>query len=126
MELVRIYKIKELAQEFNESPKIQTRGRDVILSYDYEQDTGEYAWKSIIFVETIAYRVSKMSCVGEDVLKSYNSISEVKYSQWLNEIKASYRGSQKFEYKHYLIFFDEYGTYEFIAKNLIVDSGNRS
>lgn len=120
MEIQEVYEIKELAQEFSEQPQIKIRGRDVILSYDFEQEDGEYGWKDITFVETISYKISKMSCVSEEALKSYNSVSEVLQSSWLEEVKGSYRGSQPFEYKHFLIFFDDYGTYEFIAKSLNV------
>lgn len=125
MRMQKIYDIKELAQEFSEQPQIKIQGKDVILSYDFEQEDGEYEWKNITFVETISYKISKMSCVSEEALKSYNSVSEVLQSSWLEEIKYCFRGSQPFEYKHYLIFFDDYGTYEFIAKNLNVDSAEK-
>lgn len=120
MGLQKVYDIKELAQEFSEPPQIKTQGKDVILSYDFEQEDGAYGWKNITFVETISYKISKMSCVSQEALKSYNCVSEVLKSNWLDEIKDSYRGSLPLEYKHYLIFFDDYGAYEFIAKNLNV------
>lgn len=120
MIIKEVYEIKELAQEFSEQPKIKIQGRDVILSYDFEQEDGEYGWKNIIFVDTISYKISKMSCVSEEAIKSYNSVSEVLQSSWLKEVKDNYRGSQPFKYKHFLIFFDDYGTYEFIAISLNV------
>ena len=110
-----IFLIKELAQEFMEAPRIIPLENHMILAYDYESETGEYFWKGILFHEVIAWCHIKESEITEYVVGSYNSISIVKDSIWKKECDA------KSTSKHYLIFFDGYGTYEFLAQDVTTD-----
>ena len=111
-----VYSIKELAQEFMEAPKIITLDNHIVLAYDYESETGEYFWKGILFREVIAWRHFKESEIIEYVKGSYNSISIIKDSLWQKEYCADITIC-----KHYLVYFDGYGTYEFLAQDFTTD-----
>ena len=114
MDIIKKFDIKELAQDFMQPPKIERRDKDSILIFDYETDTGEYKWTGITFKDTIDEKYTKEKDVGEYMVKAYNSVVEVKNSDWISQTIA-----QDSNYKHYLVYFDGYGAYEFICKDVI-------
>jgi hypothetical protein len=114
MDIIKMFDIKELAQNFMHSPKIEKRDKDSILMFDYETDTGEYKWTGITFKDTIDIRCTKEKDVSEYMVRAYNSVVEVKNSNWINHINV-----KEGNYKHYLVYFDGYGAYEFICKDVV-------
>ncbi|MDB5052824.1 MAG: hypothetical protein JWM44_874 [Bacilli bacterium] len=49
---------------------------------------------------------------------------KINQSEWLKELEKSYKigmelGNETFDYKHYLVYFDGYGCYEFISREVI-------
>lgn len=110
MEIYILKKINELAQDFLKSPRVMEKNDGLLLTYDYEMDTGEYSEKSIYFENMKGYRHVSESNIKVDMIKAYNAIGEVVDSEWLsNELRSQ-------SFKHYIIYFDEYGAYEIIAK----------
>lgn len=119
MVLNKLFDIKELAQEFMNAPKIEQNGEDVVLKYDYETDSGEYEWTGITFLNTIKYRHTKDSNISEYMMKAYNAVAELKDSVWINEvIPNSNKENTDIQFKHYLVYFDGYGAYEFISASV--------
>lgn len=120
MDIIKLYEIKELAQEFMHPPKIERRGDDSVLMYDYETDTGEYEWTGITFKNTVKSKHTKDKEISEYMVKAYNSVVEVKNSAWTNQTTFTNKSSDLNDmYKHYLVYFDGYGAYEFISTNAI-------
>lgn len=110
MEIVILKEIDGLAQNFLEAPRTLMKNSTLEILYDYEMDSGDYSEKRIIFDGVEDYRHVEESNLIADMIKAYNSVAEVIDSNWLSNELIS-RG-----YKHYIIYFDEYGAYEAIAK----------
>lgn len=110
MEIVVLKEIEGLAQNFLEAPRTLTKDSSLEIIYDYEMESGNYGEKSITFDGVEDYRHVDESNLVADMIKAYNSIAEVIDSSWLSNELIS-RG-----YKHYIIYFDEYGAYEVLAK----------
>ncbi|KLU74976.1 hypothetical protein [Clostridium botulinum] len=120
----KIKSIKGLSQEFDDSPQIVRQGRNIILKYDYEIENVGLGWHKITFTDVIASKLTKEICIELYMINAYDAISMVIESEWLEYIQENYKGTQKFDYKHYLIYFEDHGCYEFIAKQVIDEDGN--
>lgn len=117
MEITNVFEIHELAQEFMENPKIKNKGNNSVLMYDYETESGEYGWTGITFLNTIKYRHVKEANVKDYMIKAYNRVVEIKDSNWENEFSSINGG--KDNVKHYMVYFDGYGAYEFLSYGVI-------
>lgn len=117
MEITNVFEIHELAQEFMDNPKIKKKGDNSVLMYDYETETGEYEWTGITFINTIKYRHVKEANVKDYMIKAYNRVVEINDSNWKNEISST--NGEKRELKHYIVYFDGYGAYEFLSYGVI-------
>ncbi len=102
--------IKELAQDFLESPRISLEADRLTLIIDYETDQGTYGEKKIVFFDVVKYRHISEENIKPETIEAYNYICLVLDSEWLIEKNISNK------YKHFMIYFDEYGIYEIIAK----------
>ncbi len=113
MEVEKVLEIDELAQEFMEPPKVEKRGKDLVLMFDYELELGGYQWTGITFKNVVQYRHTPDNMINVDIVKAYNAVGIVKESNWLKE-----ENFDKFDgkiYKHFLIYFDGFGAYEFLC-----------
>lgn len=120
MDIIKLFEIKELSQEFMHPPQIDRRGDDSVLLFDYETDTGEYEWTGVTFKNTINNKHTKDNEISEYMVKAYNSVVEVKNSAWINKIAFANKNSNlNAMYKHFLVYFDGYGAYEFISTDAI-------
>jgi hypothetical protein len=110
MEIIKIKNINELAQNFLKAHRVLENNNVLSITYDYEKGSGEYGEKSIYIKDTKGYRHVVESNITVDMINAYNSIGVVVDSDWIsNELQFQ-------DYKHYIIYFDEYGAYEIIAK----------
>ncbi|MBW6411914.1 hypothetical protein [Clostridium weizhouense] len=117
MEIASVFEIHELAQEFMNNPKIMKKGNNSVLMYDYETESGEYEWTGITFINTVKYRHVKEANIKDYMIKAYNRVVEIKNSNWKNEI-LSIDGEIN-NLKHYIVYFDGYGAYEFLSYGVI-------
>lgn len=118
MNVEKVFDIEGASQEFSQSPQLENKGRNVILKYDFETETGEYNWSGITFINVITYRITSSICEELYMISAYDSVSIVKNSKWIKEIKNVYQGEELFDFNHYVIHFEDYGSYEFIARNV--------
>ncbi|MBQ4900403.1 hypothetical protein KB559_16320 [Paenibacillus sp. Marseille-P2973] len=122
MEFKSVLKINGASQEFIEAPQlIKTARRDIVLLHDYETEIGTYEWAGLTFKNTISFKVTSEDCLKEYMLGTLDTLVEVINSWWIEETKNNFRGDEEFNFKHYLIFFEDYGCYEFIAENVVND-----
>lgn len=119
MEIEKVFIIDELAQDFMQTPKVEQRGRDYILMFDFESESGVYEWTGITFKDVVEYRYTTDNMVNEDMLKAYNAVGIVKMSNWFNEESAIEKEKDRNHYNHYLVYFDGFGAYEFLGTNFI-------
>ncbi len=102
--------INELAQNFLKSPRIIQEANILSIIIDYEPNEGNYSEKKIVFFDVVDYRHISEENIKPEVMEAYNYICLVLDSDWLIEKNISHK------YKHFMIYFDEYGSYEIIAK----------
>jgi hypothetical protein len=114
MEIIVLSKIDGLAQNFLDAPRVNIKNFELEIVYDFEMDSGEYGEKVVTFHDVQDYRHTEEKNVTVDMIKAYNSIGEVTDSNWISAEKIS-QG-----YNHYIIYFDEYGAYEIVAKGFQV------
>ena len=120
MEISKVFDIQELAQEFMHSPKVEMSGKNAVLMYDYETESGDYKWTGITFLGVLDYWHTSESNVSEYMLEAYNALTVVKDSNWMDNSKfVSCIQIEDKEINHYLIYFDGYGAYEFICTGAI-------
>lgn len=115
MKLSKIYDIKYLAQDFIESPQIRIIDKNVVLIFDYEKESGEYAKTGIVFQDVLATRHILNSDVELYMIEAYNVVAVVEASPWLREYSVA-----QGEYQHFIVYFDEYGAYEFLAADFAI------
>lgn len=112
MKSIKLKFIEELAQEFLQAPRISRTNNGLSIVYDYEMDSGEYGEKSIFFEDVRDYRhIHEDDVKAEMIEAAYNSIVKIVDSDWLSN------GMSKQGYNHFLIYFDDYGVFEVIAKS---------
>lgn len=115
MEVIKLFNIDELAQDFIQPPRVKSKEDITILIFDYEMENGEYGEKGIYFKNVIKQKHTPENKVEGYMIKAYNSVGEVKDSSWLKENEL-YN-----EYKHYIAYFDGFGAYEFICLEVCKD-----
>jgi hypothetical protein len=112
MESIKVLVIKELAQDFLKPPRVTTINHELKITYDYEMDSGEYGEKCIFFEDLYDFRHTHENSVTPEMIDAaYNSIARITNSSWLNDNLI------KNGYSHFLIYFDDFGAFEIIAKN---------
>jgi len=112
MNVTKICDINELAQEFMHAPKVEKKGIDCNLMFDYESDTGEYKWTGITFINAVSYKYTSYKYAQEYMVKAYNAVTEIAESDWIKEFGCTDKSK---DLKHYLVYFDGYGAYEFVC-----------
>jgi len=128
MQIIKVKNINELSQEFMRSPFIINNLSDYILYYDFTLPDGKYDWKGISFIDTIAYRKTRGNFLNPHYMGSFNDVCIVEDSDWLNELKsrqskdAELKYYPDFTFKHYIVYFEGYGTFEFIAQDVKLDA----
>jgi hypothetical protein len=114
MEVLKIHIIKDLAQDFANDPQIETVDNNAILTYEYVGECGEPETKSISFRDVLASKYTPESSMEMYMVKAYNAVSVVNNSPWVNEFGVNITEQG---YKHFIVYFDDFGAYEFLAKN---------
>ena len=85
----------------------------------YETDTGEYKWTGLTFINTIEYKYTPQKLLTF-ISEAYNAVVEIDDPDEINKVIASIDTiDNKLTYKHYYIYFDSYGTYEFISTDIV-------
>jgi hypothetical protein len=114
MQVSKVYIIKELAQDFVKDPQIKTIDNNAMLTYEYEGESGEIERRGITFQDVLASKYTSESDMEVYMVKAYNAVSIVENSPWPNEFGDSIVEQG---YKHFIVYFDDFGAYEFLAQN---------
>lgn len=113
-----LFDIGIMSQEFNKSPQIRWFYKDAVLIFDYETEGGAYQDTGLRFIDALAFKVTREIVVEIWMIQAYNTISIVKDSAWLTEMLATHPTFAEIGYHHYVVYFDSYGCYEFIARDV--------
>ena len=120
-DIVTLWEFPWLSQDCVEGPRIEqlVLSRDepstVILHYDYETESGEYAWAAVKFCEVIAFKFTDYFSCTVDQLDALDEIAEVRNSKWLKKL-LKVRREETPPVHHYRMFFDETGCYDIAAE----------
>lgn len=93
-------------------------GGDSVLLFDYydENNNDKIFNSGIVFETTIAHRHSSEK-VTKFISGTYDKLVELKDSEWVKELSIiSPEWIKYWEVRHYVIYLDSYGLYEFLAK----------
>jgi hypothetical protein len=111
-----LWRLPAASSGFEEGPVIKSQNDRLVLSYDYETPTGEYAWEDLVFVGVIAYRfVDDPSC-RPDQIDAYDQLVEVGDSDWLRQLLAGRRYDAS-STRHLRIYLDDVGCLEVAASD---------
>ena len=106
-----VWELPVKSQEFNDGPKIhQAPDERFIIKYDFELDTGDYAWEELIFVGTVAFRFTESRHCTSDQVAAYDRLQDLGRTDWLTAIRQP-----PGDVRHYRIYFDDIGCYEVLA-----------
>lgn len=100
-------------------PVIRHTDEGVVLGYDFETESGAYAWEEITFVGVVAYGFTYAAHCTREQMEPYDELADVVGSRWARELKEVDEGC-----RHFRIYFDEIGCYEFLAKAFVPPPGS--
>ncbi len=115
-----VYVLKMFSSCLVSEPVIRIDGMDLFFELKGYDDNNKYHECCIKFVSVIGY---EYLLAGFDIIKdSYDTIIEIVDSEWIEKIENKNNG--KYIYwkpKHYALYLDEVGQYQFLAQNVIVE-----
>lgn len=113
-----IWELPVLSQEFRDGPVITAERAGLRLKYDYETETGEYAWQEVTFRGMEAFMFTAHDSCNEQQVDAYDVLVEVVNSSWVAELRKARRNPMP-DVRHMRIYFDEIGCYEFVASEFV-------
>lgn len=114
-----VWKLPCASQEFMESPTANLAAGDLSISYDFEQEDGEYGKSAINFNGVESFNFTLFETCKPEQVDAYDKLLEIEDSALLAE-HQSRKIEQEEDLRHYRIFFDEIGCYDVLAKGLSV------
>jgi hypothetical protein len=109
-----VWSLPVLSQEFREGPVVELDRRALRLRYDYETETGEYAWQEIVFEGVEAFAFTGHSSCTADMIDAYDALVEIVDSAWVARLREAQREPAP-DLRHLRIYFDENGCYDIVA-----------
>lgn len=110
-----IWTLPCMSQEFNEGPKLrQEPGDQVALAYDFEGETGDYAWEELTFTGVVGVLFTSSRHCSEDQVGAYDRLEDVQESAWSESVFDPPPGL-----RHFRIYFDDVGCYEVLATGFV-------
>ena len=98
------------SQEFNEGPIIRPSSGQITIAYDFETETGDYAWEEVTFTGVAAFRFTAARYCTADQVSAYDNLQVIEESHWIDDLS-----DPPVDARHYRIYFDDVGCYEVLA-----------
>jgi len=118
-ELTTLWELPGKSQEFMDAPVLTYKWGGVSLTYDYETDEG-YKEGELHFENVDGIRFTSYETCTPEQVEAYDKLVEVVGSPWLIEIaRNDPEPAQRL--KHFQIFFDDVGCFEFLATSFRTD-----
>jgi len=114
------YELKMFSSNLSESPSIVFDGMDIIIDVKGYDDIDKYHECRIKFNSVIGFQYAMAGFTT--TLNSYDKIIEIADSEWIKQYKDT--NKEEISYwkpKHYAIYLDEVGLYQFLAQSLYVE-----
>ena len=110
-----VWSLPAPSQEFMQGPHILVSPGKVTLRWDYEAETGTYAWSSAEFTGVEAVTFTAHSSCTLDQARAYDRLVKVDPSDMLPGLRGA---GLKF-LQHFRIYFDEIGCLDVVAQDFI-------
>jgi len=107
-------------------PVLCTDGGDLLLSMDFDDD-GQKRSASLRFAKQRAFRKrSEIYCTGWHVSDTYDTVCEVKESDWVGELRndAVPDWRDRWVIMRHLIYIDSFGCLEVVAESALLNDKN--
>ncbi|MBQ2980920.1 MAG: hypothetical protein IJD58_02215 [Lachnospiraceae bacterium] len=120
MKNITQYELKMFSSNLVESPQIVFDGMDIVIELKGYDDIDEYHECRIKFDSVIGlqYALAGFSIT----LNAYDKIIEIEDSEWIEQYKnVNEEESSYWKPKHYVIYLDEVGLYQFLAQSFNVE-----
>jgi len=117
-----IQKLPESTAECDDGPEIICKPGDCTIRYDHPSGNS-IKWVSIFFRVVSALRMIPDAACSEGALEAYSKICLVEPSNWLAGLRKNAGKDSNhipIDSKHFIIYFDHYGSVEVIAKSFSV------
>jgi hypothetical protein len=111
------------------APSLHMLGADARLTYSVEERGKEYC-TNILFQTVYGFLYTE--CEYVNTIEYCFGLVEIENSKWKNEFLDAWImrerpiedafGGESFQVKHYRVYFDEYGMYDILCKNLKIES----
>ena len=106
--------LKRSTAACDEGPEVLMRPGMIAVRYDTESIDGR-DWTTITFMGAVALRVVPEFAVEAMLIGAYSKISIVINSKWVGTMIGA-EGGLVSDLKHFVVFFDHYGSVEVIAR----------
>lgn len=114
LEIREVWSLPVRSQEFEQGPRLELKGSDLELLYDFRTESGDIGWETITFPSVAAYGFVAYEHCSADQALAYDRVVEVPNSTWLASLSRLNSST-----KHFRIFFDEIGCYEIAASGFV-------
>ncbi len=124
MTMEAIYELPMLSQTLLQEPQIDINHLNMTITLKGENLDGLKSNVKLVFNTVLCYKHTSESFTST-LYNAYDKIVELKDSEWLKEM--SLLNSHSFQFwnpKHYVLYLDSRGLYQFIAKGFDVYEGN--
>jgi hypothetical protein len=122
-DIIIVWEMPFKSQEFAHGPKLEIYFDRLILLLDYEIESGGYKWLRLNFSRVVAFSFTVFGFCTVEQIKSYDRLSKVAESPWLEELFSRAMTKPSTGANHYRIFFDEIGCYEIAAESFDIADG---
>lgn len=109
-----VWQLPVLSQEFLQSPVVWHHIEELRLHYDFETESGAYAWGRLDFEGVAGYRFTVRDACTPDQIDALDSLVEVHGSPWALSLERA-RMEWPRPTRHLRIYFDDVGCYEVVA-----------
>jgi len=120
MRINKLWTLPELSSEIEEGININNEGMDMIISFYFNHEN-ERKRKFEIRFESVLCHMYTSERFTKKLYDSYDTLVCLEGSEWLNNLKIlNPRDFEFWKPKHFVIYFDSVGQYQFIARDFIV------
>jgi hypothetical protein len=106
------------SQEFREGPRVRQGPSTMVLAYDFEGDTGEYAWEELTFLGVVAFEFTAARYCTAEQVGAYDRLEMLSGSSWSERLTNASE-----DLVHYRTLFDDVGCYEVLAGSFVPPAG---
>lgn len=115
--MTTIWRLPVKSQEFEQGPVLEWDGDTVRIDYDFETDSGAYAWEAIAFVGLATIRFTVADQCSPEQIRAYDALEECDGSELMSSLMRPDDGLH-----HYRIFFDDIGCYDVVCRQFVPPS----